>query len=223
MPWSPTEELVLKLRKAKRCKDKTIGELCISVAAGLESVEGLPNKRWYGLGTTQKVRRKKNETFLQVSVSVDGQGMKTDTLNRGRASGPPEGSDSRPRGGGGRNMVLEVLEEEMERTLGVNMKTDFVNCEVPYGGVLFINNAIPHRSLLNKTEQIRWSLDLRWQDTDKPSGFWEKRRPVLMRTAKDGDEVDEFDTTVHGPWLTRWLIGRHNRHTRVPILQKGDI
>eukprot|EP00058_Branchiostoma_floridae_P002754 XP_002588242.1 hypothetical protein BRAFLDRAFT_86689 [Branchiostoma floridae] len=38
-----------------------------------------------------------------------------------------------------------------------------------------------------------------------------------------GDEVDEFDTTVHGPWLTRWLIGRHNRHTRVPILQKGDI
>eukprot|EP00058_Branchiostoma_floridae_P012914 XP_002598402.1 hypothetical protein BRAFLDRAFT_83177 [Branchiostoma floridae] len=82
MSWSPTEELVLKLRKVKRCKDKTIGELCISVAAGLESVEGLPNKQWYGLETTQKGGRKKNKAFLQVSVSVDGPGMKTDTLNK---------------------------------------------------------------------------------------------------------------------------------------------
>eukprot|EP00058_Branchiostoma_floridae_P003702 XP_002589190.1 hypothetical protein BRAFLDRAFT_74653 [Branchiostoma floridae] len=152
----------------------------------------------------------------------------------------------------GGTWYVEVLEEEMERTLGVNVKTDVVTCEVPYGGVLFINNAIPHRSLPNKTDQIRWSLDLRWQDPDKPSGFWGKRRPVLMRTAKDptykvpqsewdkffnadrgselemstglsGKEVDEFDTTVHGPWLTRWPIVRHNRHTRALLLQQGNV
>ncbi|XP_066263528.1 phytanoyl-CoA dioxygenase domain-containing protein 1 homolog [Branchiostoma lanceolatum] len=151
----------------------------------------------------------------------------------------------------GGTWYVEVLEEEMERTLGVDMKTDVVTCEVPYGGVLFINNAIPHRSLPNKTEQIRWSLDLRWQDPAKPSGFWGNRKPILMRSANDpkyqvpqsdwdkfysadrgselerstglsGEEVDEFDTTVHGPWLTRWPIVRHNRHTRALLVQQGD-
>ncbi|XP_035680824.1 uncharacterized protein LOC118418827 [Branchiostoma floridae] len=148
--------------------------------------------------------------------------------------------------------LLDATVENGCMQLGVNVKTDVVTCEVPYGGVLFINNAIPHRSLPNKTEQIRWSLDLRWQDPDKPSGFWGKRRPVLMRTAKDptykvpqsewdkffnadrgselemstglsGKEVDEFDTTVHGPWLTRWPIVRHNRHTRALLLQQGNV
>ncbi|KAI8502573.1 hypothetical protein Bbelb_192750 [Branchiostoma belcheri] len=152
----------------------------------------------------------------------------------------------------GGTWYVEVLEEEMEKTQGVNIKTDVVTCEVPYGGVLFINNAIPHRSLPNKTDNIRWSLDLRWQHPDKPSGFWGKRKPVLMRTARDpmyavpqgewdkffnadrgselesstglsGKDVDEFDTTVHGPWLTRWPIVRHNRHTRALQVQQDGM
>eukprot|EP00058_Branchiostoma_floridae_P002760 XP_002588248.1 hypothetical protein BRAFLDRAFT_86695 [Branchiostoma floridae] len=78
VPWSPTEELVLKLRKVKRCKDKTIGELCISVAAGLGSVDGLPNKRWYALETTQKVgvRSSCRCRFLSTVILQKMQGKK---------------------------------------------------------------------------------------------------------------------------------------------------
>ena len=38
-----------------------------------------------------------------------------------------------------------LQEDEMEKTLEVDMSEDVVTCAVPYGGVLFINNMIPHR------------------------------------------------------------------------------
>jgi len=28
-------------------------------------------------------------------------------------------------------------------------------------------------------------------------------------------ETDEFDTTVTGPWIGRWPITHHNRHTEL--------
>jgi len=40
-------------------------------------------------------------------------------------------------------------------------------CEVPYGGILFINNWVPHRSLKNHSDKFI----LRWQDPSKPNGF----------------------------------------------------
>jgi len=43
----------------------------------------------------------------------------------------------------------------------VNEQT-VVTCEVPFGSVLFLNNLIPHKSLENYSQNIRWSLDLRW-------------------------------------------------------------
>ena len=136
----------------------------------------------------------------------------------------------------GNTWFIDLAEEEMEKTLGVNMKTDVVTCEVPMGGVLFLNNCIPHRSLENYSNKVRWSLDLRWQDPSKPTGFEGIKDPVLMRTASDpnhtinwekfayedrneaqkqslGIEEDEFDTTVHGQWMSRWPITNHNRHT----------
>ena len=131
---------------------------------------------------------------------------------------------------------VDLAEEEMEKTLGVNMKTDVVTCEVPMGGVLFFSNCIPHRSLENHSDKTRWSLDLRWQDPAKPSGFDGIKKNVIMRLADDpnheidweefaaedrnqlqkislGIEEDEFDTTIHGPWMTRWEITNHNKHT----------
>ena len=27
------------------------------------------------------------------------------------------------------------------------------------------------------------------------------------------ESVDEFDTNIHGPWMTRWDIVHHNKHT----------
>ena len=33
------------------------------------------------------------------------------------------------------------------------------------------------------------------------------------RTFGDVD-TDEFDTNIHGPWMTRWGIVHHNKHTK---------
>lgn len=137
----------------------------------------------------------------------------------------------------GGTWYVDLDESEMVRSMGVNMERDVVTCEVPMGGILFFNNCIPHRSLENYSDKIRWSLDLRWQDPAKPTGLWDLKGTVLMRStahpdlneieweefvsqdrnklqAKSvGHEEDEFDTTIHGPWMKRWKITNHNRHT----------
>eukprot|EP00058_Branchiostoma_floridae_P007069 XP_002592557.1 hypothetical protein BRAFLDRAFT_68879 [Branchiostoma floridae] len=77
VPWSPTDQLVLKLRKAKRCKDTTVGELSIDVAAALESADGLPQKWWYIMVPPNKGGRRNEEVFLQVSVTLDGTEVKS--------------------------------------------------------------------------------------------------------------------------------------------------
>jgi hypothetical protein len=57
---------------------------------------------------------------------------------------------------------VQMTEDEMERTLGVNVKEDVVTCPVPKGGLLLFNNLTPHRSLPNRAPAItRWTLDLR--------------------------------------------------------------
>ena len=47
---------------------------------------------------------------------------------------------------------------------------DVVTCEMKLGSVLFLNQLIPHRSLENRSDKVRWSVDLRWQDPKLPSG-----------------------------------------------------
>ncbi|XP_019855947.1 PREDICTED: uncharacterized protein LOC100639497 [Amphimedon queenslandica] len=138
----------------------------------------------------------------------------------------------------GGTWYVDLAEEEMEKTLGVNMKTDVVTCEVPLGGVLFFSNCIPHRSLENYSNDVRWSLDLRWQRPDEPSNFFGLKDCIVMRSEDkpsssidwegfasvdrnklqmgfEGDEKesDPFDTTIHGPWMERWGITHTNRHT----------
>ena len=132
---------------------------------------------------------------------------------------------------------MDLDEEEMENTLGVNLDRDIATCEVPFGGILFLNNAVPHRSLENYSNKIRWSLDLRWQNPNKPNGFHGLKECVIMRKADDpkyqidweefatldrqilqAEEMghlseDQFDTTIHGPWMRRWKIVHHNKHT----------
>ena len=85
----------------------------------------------------------------------------------------------------GDTWYVDLAEDEMERTLGVNLERDIVTCEVPFGGVLFLNNSIPHRSLENFSDKIRWSLDLRWQHPDKPNGFHGLKESIPMRKAND--------------------------------------
>ncbi len=136
----------------------------------------------------------------------------------------------------GSTWYVDLAEEEMVKTLGIDMDSDVVTCEVPLGGVLFISNCVPHRSLENYSDKIRWSLDLRWQDPAKRTGFEGTKDSLLLRSGRDpsyspnwdrfatedrnklqkevlGIGQDEFDTTIHGQWMTRWEITNHNRHT----------
>ncbi len=106
---------------------------------------------------------------------------------------------------------------------------EVVRCEMPMGSLLLINQLIPHRSTENVSDKIRWSVDLRWQRPDEPSGFEKVKECILMRTARDphyridwtawaaknrvADAMDKkaadpFDSTVTGPWLRRWTDTR---------------
>lgn len=138
--------------------------------------------------------------------------------------------------GGTWYVMLE--EEEMKRKLDIDLEKDLKICPVRYGGMLLFNNMIPHRSLPNLSNKIRWSLDLRWQRPTEPVGFYGLKEGILMRTSKDtnyqidwesfnnidrhtkqreslgvdGDVDEEFDTTIQGPWMKKWEIVHMNRH-----------
>mmetsp|Transcript_27759 Transcript_27759/g.69249 ORF Transcript_27759/g.69249 Transcript_27759/m.69249 type:complete len:288 (-) Transcript_27759:704-1567(-) len=83
----------------------------------------------------------------------------------------------------GNTWYVDLPEDEMQRTLGVDLSRDVVTCEFGVGGVLLFNNLIPHRSLQNRSDGIRWSLDLRWFNPTQPTGFWGLVPPVMMRDA----------------------------------------
>ena len=134
----------------------------------------------------------------------------------------------------GNTWYVDLPPKEIEETLGVSMTHDVVTCEVPMGGVLFLNNAIPHRSLENFSDKIRWSFDFRWQRPDLPNGFHGLKESIPMRKKDDpnykidwsGDSflepseiVFDFEPIIVGPWMKRWEITHHNKHTRA--LQDG--
>lgn len=103
---------------------------------------------------------------------------------------------------------------------------EIVTCEMKLGSVLFLNQLIPHRSLENRSDKIRWSVDLRWQDPKQPSGDEGGAGVIVMRKADDpaftvdwdawaaeqrrayevqrGLSDRAFDTTVSGKWMERW-------------------
>ncbi len=117
-----------------------------------------------------------------------------------------------------KSWYLHIAEEDLP-------EGEIVTCEMPMGSLLLINQLIPHRSTENRSDKIRWSVDLRWQRPDEPSGFDKIKECILMRTARDPNyqidwkawahknriadamdakAADPFDTTVTGPWLHRW-------------------
>ncbi|ELU10156.1 hypothetical protein CAPTEDRAFT_219502 [Capitella teleta] len=134
---------------------------------------------------------------------------------------------------------VTLEEEEMRKNLGVKPEEDTVMCDVPFGGFLLFNNMTAHRSVTNTSNDVRWSVDLRWQSPKYNPGFYDITDGVIMHTEKDGVvtpdwasflkvnrkevwqtkyfkeifKTDEFDTIVTGPWIGRWEIVHKNRHT----------
>ncbi len=117
-----------------------------------------------------------------------------------------------------RSWYLYIAEEDLPQG-------EVVTCEMPMGSLLLINQLIPHRSTENFSARIRWSVDLRWQRPDEPSGFEKVKECILMQTARnssyridwsdwarknriadamDKAAADPLDSTVTGPWLRRW-------------------
>lgn len=136
----------------------------------------------------------------------------------------------------GSTWYVMLEEDEMEKTLGVKIDRDLRTVPVSYGSVLLFSNVLPHRSLNNFSDQIRWSLDLRWQRADKSVGFYGLKDGVRMRSSTDPNhkidwdtfngvdrtskqyeylekEQEEFDITIPGPWMKNWEIVHMNEHT----------
>ena len=47
---------------------------------------------------------------------------------------------------------------------------EVVDCPVPFGGALLLQQRTMHRSIPNVSERVRWSLDLRYCHADAPTG-----------------------------------------------------
>lgn len=70
----------------------------------------------------------------------------------------------------GNTWYIDLAPAAMAEELGA-LAANAVTVEVPLGSVLFLNNLIPHRSMENRSQGTRWSLDLRWQRPWEPNGF----------------------------------------------------
>ncbi|MEZ5668493.1 MAG: phytanoyl-CoA dioxygenase family protein [Alphaproteobacteria bacterium] len=102
-----------------------------------------------------------------------------------------------------------------------------VTCEMRFGSVLLLNQLVPHRSLENFSDKVRWSVDLRWQDPKLPNGVEGHSEPIVMRKADDpgwrpdweawiaAEEkrqqawrgrkgIGDLSLDIEGGWLARW-------------------
>ena len=94
---------------------------------------------------------------------------------------------------------------------------------VPAGGVLFLTNMTPHASFANSTNQVRWSMDLRYQGLEPPNNVDEdpatyipEREPVTMAchpTEADFVIQDTADPTreIRNPAAFQALRERYER------------
>ncbi|KAL3872211.1 hypothetical protein ACJMK2_040149 [Sinanodonta woodiana] len=125
----------------------------------------------------------------------------------------------------GPTWYVMLEEEEMQKTLGIDPEKDILTVPIKYGGFLLFNNLTPHRSLQNNSNDVRWSIDLRWQSPHDKWGFYDIAEGIVFRSSKDpyikpdwdkflsAQVEDPFDTTITGPWIGRWEIVNHNIHT----------
>ncbi|KYF83258.1 phytanoyl-CoA dioxygenase family protein [Sorangium sp. So ce296] len=81
------------------------------------------------------------------------------------------------------------------------------------GDVLLMSGLMPHRSGLNRTERVRWSLDLRYHAADVPPGYSgepallvrSRSRPEgVIRDCADVERLREASPAVDAPRYRRW-------------------
>ncbi|KAK3093622.1 hypothetical protein FSP39_018239 [Pinctada imbricata] len=84
----------------------------------------------------------------------------------------------------GDTWYVTLPEEEMKDTLGVDVNTA-KTFPVPYGGILVFSNFLPHRSMDNVSDNIRWSVDFRFKKTGLPNGMHGLKDDVILRSSAD--------------------------------------
>ena len=62
---------------------------------------------------------------------------------------------------------------------------EIVTVEVEQGECIITSNIMPHRSLPNHSDEMRWSIDWRWQDQRLPHG-WARNQPAASWSGADG-------------------------------------
>jgi phytanoyl-CoA hydroxylase len=70
---------------------------------------------------------------------------------------------------------------------------------VKQGGVIFMHRHTPHRSIPNRTDEVRWSIDLRYQPNGTPTG-----RPFHPEFVVRSSAYPESALTDHAEWSRRW-------------------
>ena len=73
------------------------------------------------------------------------------------------------------------------------------------GDLIFIHCRTPHGSQPNRTDAVRWSLDLRWHDARKPSG---RPLPGLLVRSREHPLPD------HQAWTRSWDAARADARPR---------
>ena len=102
------------------------------------------------------------------------------------------------------NFYLEIPDEEFP-------DLEPVVIPVRFGSILLLTNLTPHRSIPNLSHQVRWSVDSRYQDAAKPTGY-QPEAGFLARSRLKPDDVvttpDEFkrirEEHKPGPGPNRW-------------------
>ncbi|XP_019640149.1 PREDICTED: uncharacterized protein LOC109481979 [Branchiostoma belcheri] len=98
-PASPTENddvVLLKIKKVRRCREKTLGTVRVDVPQALWTNGHLPAKRWYGV-EVEKNTGFQEKPFLQVSVTLDNEPTKhdqTESLRPEASTAPAKAQES---------------------------------------------------------------------------------------------------------------------------------
>ncbi len=82
---------------------------------------------------------------------------------------------------------------------------------VKFGSILLLTNLTPHRSIPNVSNQVRWSVDSRYQDAAKPTGYQPEAGFLARSKLQPNDVVktpEDFkrirDEHKPGPGPNRW-------------------
>ncbi len=83
------------------------------------------------------------------------------------------------------------------------LDTEPVTVPVQRGGLILLHCRTPHGSERNRSEGIRWSMDLRWNDARMPNG-----RPQLPGMLVRSEETPALVVTDRQEWLAAWRLAQ---------------